>query len=127
MSLAIILNIESMNASAKLIVFATKTKKGYPLKIKINNDGLYTTVGLKYYLTDAEKKRYWNPSKKQLIKSYPYYNEVYTELEKFQVTNEPEIFNKESFVDYFQNYINNCNRSQSINNGYIIFPIIKTV
>lgn len=70
-----------MNSSAKIIIFPQKTSKGYPLKIRITQKRKSVYISLKIFLTESQRSKYWNEKKKELIKSYPFYDKVYTEFE----------------------------------------------
>jgi len=101
-----------MNTTAKVILFPQPTKQGYPLKIRIINNRKSIYIGLKYYLTESQKDRYWNDTKKELRKSYPFYEQVQKELEKeknqygLNKSEPPKLIinNNLSFLDYFKNY-----------------------
>lgn len=106
-----------MNTSAKLILFPQSTKQGYPLKIRIIQGRKPVYIGLKYYLTDTLKQRYWNSTKDELRKSYPKYSEVMAEFNKelnklgietldnkASIEQEP-IQNSESFTLFYLNYM----------------------
>lgn len=106
-----------MNTSAKLILFPQPTKKGYPLKVRIIQDRKPVYIGLKFYLTDSQKQKYWNESKVELRKSYPFYAEVMIEFNKemnnigietidnkASIEQEP-VMNNDSFTSFYNNYI----------------------
>jgi len=105
-----------MNTTANVILFAQSTNKGYPLKIRITTNRVHTFIGLKYYLTDSQKKKYWNDTKKVLIKSYPFYDEVMKEFNLVKkklgiesINNEIVVLdapvNTSSFTQYYKNYM----------------------
>ena len=54
------------NVPAKIILFPQKTKRGYPLKIRIsvNKPGshskTYHYIGLNFFLAKNQKDRYWS-------------------------------------------------------------------
>jgi len=90
-----------MNPKAKVILFPQSTNKGYPLKIRIIENRKPTYIGLKFYLTESQKQKYWNDNKKELRKSYPFYDEVMKQRNKelnkigFEIKND-EIETKQS-------------------------------
>lgn len=101
-----------MNTTAKVIIFPQPTKSGYPLKIRVSSGSQKKYVGLKYYITESQRTKYWNESKKELRKSYPFYDDVQKELQK--IVNEygldkeePSIdpFESLTFTQYYKNYM----------------------
>ena len=48
-------------ATAKLVLFSQKTKKGFPLKIRITKDRRSKYIGLKHYLSKSDKVRLEKP------------------------------------------------------------------
>jgi integrase len=104
-----------MNTTAKIILFPQPTSKGFPLKIRIIQDRKAVYIGLKYYLTQNQMDRFWNNSKKELRKSYPFFTQVQNELEKqkehygLNKSEKPVLIvnDKRSFTQYYQTYVNN--------------------
>jgi integrase/recombinase XerD len=105
-----------MNTTAKVILFPQSTNKGFPLKIRIIQNRKPSYIGLKLYLTESQKQKYWNDKKKELKKSYPFYNKVFAEFNKEMkqlgidtVNNEiatiQEPINTSSFSQYFKSYM----------------------
>ena len=107
-----------MNTTAKVILFPQPTKKGFPLKVRIIQNRKTTYKGLKFYLTESEKERFWNSQKMELRKSYKNYEKVMIqfniELKKSGIKDidkepnqEPILFRSNSFSNYLQKYIEN--------------------
>ena len=105
-----------MNPKAKVILFPQSTNKGYPLKIRIIENRKPSYIGLKFYLTESQKLKYWNDNKKELRKSYPFYDEVMKQRNKeltkigFEIKNDEvetkqEPINTASFTQYYKNYM----------------------
>ena len=108
-----------MKSSAKLIVFSQETKKDsdrYPVKIRISkSDNKYEYIGLKFYLTGSEKKRFVN-KKGEILPSYKDYDKILTqfniELKKVGIDDpnnitQPVIFRTNSFSQYLEKYSEN--------------------
>ena len=104
-------------ATAKLVLFSQKTKKGFPLKIRITKDRRSKYIGLKHYLSKSDKVRYWSESKKQIMPSYPKYEELMASFDKELykagiVIDEEHTYdniNNVSFSDYLFNYMKALN------------------
>jgi integrase len=100
-------------ATAKVVLFSQKTKKGFPLKIRITKDRRSKYIGLKHYLSKSDKVRYWSESKKQIMPSYPKYEELMASFDKELykagvVIDEEHTYdniNNVSFSDYLSNYM----------------------
>jgi len=107
------------NEPAKIILFPQKTKKGFPLKIRIltqkpgSNSKQYRYIGLKNFLTQNQRTRYWNEDKKELRPSYPHYEEVMKifkdELTKLNIDPSEkgpvESIDSRSFTQYLKSYM----------------------
>jgi integrase len=116
------------NEPAKIILFPQKTKKGFPLKIRIltqksgGNSKQYKYIGLKYFLTQNQRTRYWNEDKKELRPSYPHYEEVMkvfeNEIKKLNIDptekGPVEFIDSGSLTQYLKSYMNGL----SINKQY---------
>lgn len=106
-----------MKSVAKLVIFPDITKKGFPFKIRITNERKQKYIGLKFYISESDKKRYWNSKKGELLPSYKNYNEIMIqfniELKKIgidtdkKISNEPIIYSSSSFSKYFEKYMEN--------------------
>lgn len=115
-----------MKSSAKLIVFSQETKKDsdrYPVKIRISKpDNKYEYIGLKFYLTGSEKKRFVN-KKGEILPSYKDYDKIITqfniELKKVGIDDpynitQPIIYRTNSFSQYLEKYIENLKINSQI-------------
>jgi integrase len=102
------------NTTAKIVIFPQPTKKGFPLKIRIIQNRNPTYIGLKYFLTENQRQRYWNEKKKELKMSYPHFDAIQKEfddeLKKLGIVLKKEIepkqvpINKLSFSQFYINY-----------------------
>lgn len=107
----------TMNTTAKIVLFPQPTKQGYPLKVRIIQNRKSTYRSLKFFLTESQKDRYWNDSKKQLIKSYPDYQKVIAqyniELKRLginvseNINKAPVVHSGGSFISYILHYMEN--------------------
>ena len=102
------------NTTAKIVIFPQQTKKGFPLKIRIIQNRKPTYIGLKYFLTENQRLKYWNATKKELRHSYPFYDDVNKELDdelkklgiekKKEIELKQEPINILSFTQFYINY-----------------------
>lgn len=101
---------------AKIVVFGQKTKKGWPLKIRIIHNRKSQYYGLGYYLTDTEKSKQFG--KNGLSDKYKYYNlvmEKYNQIvESLSVDDDEKddvkiITGRMGLIQYIDKYIQELN------------------
>ncbi len=107
------------NTTAKIVIFPQQTKKGFPLKIRIIQNRKPTYIGLKYFLTENQRLKYWNATKKELRHSYPFYDDVNKELDdelkKLGIEKKKEI---DTPLDEFKEYVQSFHRLSSCRRFY---------